>query len=123
MKLIFTPGGQMNEKLHPILQFVQDHTSYILAFVLSMWGGVVQYAQKVRAGEEWSFKNLALDCIVCSFSGLMAYAICQYYEIDGWQMVIIVSLSSHAGARAIGRMTYWSDKILGLKKEDQGDTR
>lgn len=104
----------MNEKLHPILQFFQDNMSYILAFVLSMWGGVVQYAQKVRAGEQWSIKNLILDSIVCSFAGLLSYSVCMYMEVSGWQMIIIVSISSHSGARAIGKITYLSDKLLGI---------
>lgn len=104
----------MNEKLHPAMQFLQDNLPYVFAFILSMWGGLVQYAQKVRAGEQWSFRNLALDTIVCSFAGLLAYAVCQYLQVSGWQMIIIVSISSHSGARAIGKISYLSDKFLGI---------
>lgn len=94
-------------------RFVQDYLPWIYAIVLSLWGGMVQYAGKVRTGEEsWRWGNFILDTMICSFSGLVAFFLCGWQEVGGWQMALVVSISAHQGPRAIGLLTHFRDKVV-----------
>lgn len=103
----------MNDKVSPVVEIFRDHLPWVYAFALSMWGGLVQYAQRVRMGERWSLRDLVLDMVVCSFAGLLAFFVCQHFGVTDWQMAIVVSVSAHSGARAIAQITMLSDKVLG----------
>ena len=75
------------------------------ALILSLWGGTVQYANRVRNGKKHRWTDLFLDLLVCSFSGLLSFFACNIGEVSGWQMAICVSISAHEGPRAIALMT------------------
>ena len=93
-------------------RLIQDHLPWLYAIVLSVWGGLVQYAGKVRAGDEaWSWGNVALDMIVCSFAGLTAFFLCQWQAVTGWQMAIVVSISAHQGTHAIKMLATIKDRL------------
>ena len=102
----------MNEKLHPILEMLRDHLPWFYALGLSLWGGLVQYAQRVKSGSPWSWRELALDWIVCSFAGVLSFMVCQAFDVTGWQQAVIIAVSAHEGARAIGKISKISDKFL-----------
>lgn len=94
-------------------RFIQDNLPWIYAIALSVWASLVQYAGKVRTGEErWHWGNFLLDIILCSFSGLVAFFLCGWQEISGWQMALVVSISAHQGPRAIGILTHLRDKAM-----------
>lgn len=87
---------------------------FLYATLLSIWGGFVQYASRVRAGEKWSWFAMCLDLIVCSFAGLMAFFLCQALGILDWQAAIVIAITAHEGTRAIGLMVRFRDRILGV---------
>lgn len=98
------------------LSFIEQHLPWIYAFALSVWGAFVQYAERVRSGERWSWKDLTLDTIICTFSGLLAFFICQSVDIEGWQQAVVVSLSAHQGTRAIGLLSHFRDRFLNIRQ-------
>jgi hypothetical protein len=93
-----------------------EHTPFLYAMLLSLWAGLVQYASKVRGGERWDWREVALDLIVCSFAGLLAFFLCNELEIVGWKAALVISLSAHEGTRAIGLIAHFRDKFLGVRK-------
>lgn len=95
-----------------IISFLEQHLPWIYAFALSLWGAFVQYAERVRSGEPWQWRDLFLDTIICTFSGLLAFFICQSVDIQGWQQAVVVSLSAHQGTRAIGLISHFRDRFL-----------
>ena len=95
-----------------IAQLVEQHLPWLYAIVLSIWGGFVQYAERVRNGEAFAWRDLILDTIICSFAGLLAFFVCQAVSIFGWQQALIVSLSAHQGARAIGLLAHFRDRFM-----------
>lgn len=94
------------------LAHLQDHLPWFYALLLSLWGGLVQYAQRVRSGGEWSWKELALDWIVCSFAGVLSFMVCQAFNVTGWQQAVVIAVSAHEGARAICKISKISDRFL-----------
>lgn len=94
-------------------QTVQDNLPWLYAILLSVWGGLVQYAGKVRSGEPPSWSNIIADLLICSFAGLTAFFICNTQGVDGWHMALIVSISAHEGPKAIAA---WSKLKSGMLK-------
>jgi hypothetical protein len=99
----------MSERL---LHWIQENLPFLYATTLSLWGGFVQYANRVRTGERWSTQALFLDLVVCSFAGLLAFFICQEFGIEGWKAAVITAVSAHEGTRSIGLLIHWRDKWL-----------
>lgn len=105
--------------LDPLEKFARDYLPWIYFFLLSAWGGITQYATKVRAGEPWSWANLGLDLIVSSFAGLLAFFVCNSLDITGYWMAFTVAVSAHEGTRAIGIWLNLRNRII----EKQGMPR
>ncbi|MCB1890361.1 MAG: phage holin family protein [Rhodocyclaceae bacterium] len=95
-----------------LAQLAQENLPWIYGLVLSLWGGLVQYAARVRAGEKWQWGNLVLDLLACSFSGLIAFMACQEMSLSGWKMAIVVSVSAHEGTRALALWLRLRESIL-----------
>ena len=105
-----------------IENWVAQNLPFMYATILALWGGFVQYANRVRVGEKWSWSALSLDLTVCSFAGVISFFFCQAAEIYGWKAAIVIAVSAHEGTRAIGLMTRFRDKIIGIQMHrDEGD--
>lgn len=87
---------------------------FFYAMVLSVWGGFVQYASRVRAGERWNWVSMILDLVVCSFAGVVAFFICQALGVKDWQAAIVIAVTAHEGTRAISLLVGFRDKLLGI---------
>lgn len=90
-----------------------DLWPWLTTFGLSMWGGLVQYVQRVRNGEVFSWKALALDLVVCSFAGLLTFLLCESAGIQGPIQAVLIAVSAHMGTRAISSLEVVRDRILG----------
>ena len=103
----------MPDRTNLMLDWLQSNTPFIYAIALSLWGGFVQYANRVRSGEKWSWLAMGLDIVVCSFAGIVAFFLCQSLGIFGWQAAVVIAVSAHEGTRAIGVLVAWRDKLIG----------
>lgn len=102
----------MND-IKPPVDNLADIWPWVSTIVLSMWGGIVQYAQRVRAGESFSWQALSLDLIVCSFAGLLTFLLCESADIHGALQAVMIAISAHMGTRAIASLEVVRDRILG----------
>ena len=100
--------------------WLAQNLPFLYALVLSVWGGFVQYANRVRAGERWSWTSMLLDLVVCSFAGLIAFFACQAAGIKDWQAAIVIAVTAHEGTRAIGLLVQLRDKVLGIDSSVRG---
>ena len=98
--------------------WVAQNLPFFYAMVLSIWGGFVQYANRVRAGEKWDWTMMLLDLVVCSFAGLIAFFICQALGVKDWQAAIVIAVTAHEGTRAIGLLVRFRDKLLGIDSQE-----
>ena len=95
------------------LSWLQENLPFGYAFIISIWGGFVQYASRVRQGEPWEYKAMFLDLVICSFTGVITFFICQAAGVQGWQAAAIIAISAHEGTRGIALFINWRDRILG----------
>lgn len=86
---------------------------WLTTLALSIWGGGVQYAQRLRRGERFSWRALILDLVVCSFAGLLTSQLCEAAGIYGPMQIVMVAVSAHMGTRAIASLEIVRDRILG----------
>lgn len=92
---------------------IADIWPWLSTFGLSLWGGLVHYAQRVRNGEPFSWRAMALDLIVCSFAGLLTFLMCESAGIRGPIQAVLIAVSAHMGTRAIASLEVVRDRILG----------
>ena len=90
-----------------------DLWPWVSTLCLSIWGGAVQYAQRVRNGETFSWVSLGLDLVVCSFAGLLTFLLCEAASIRGPMQAVLIAISAHMGTRAIASLEVVRDRILG----------
>jgi len=107
----------MSDKvLNELFEWIRGNLPFFYAIALSLWGGFVQYADRVRLGETWKWNSMLLDMIVCSFTGVLAFFMCQSIGVDGWRAALIIAISAHEGTRTIGIFINWRDKLIGVEK-------
>ena len=93
---------------------VDYHASvYIGVVTVASLGGIVRRFQKILNGDiEISWKRLLsvlfMEMFVSGFCGVMAFWICEHFEVPGLIMGPIVGIVGHMGSRAL----FLSEKVL-----------
>jgi len=83
-------------------------------FAISIAATLAQYAQKVRCGEKFDWRGLALDGAICIFVGFVTHMICVAAGIDEVWRSVMVAINAHMGTRAAMQWERLRDRILGL---------
>lgn len=80
--------------------------TYVWVLLLSIWGGVVNFIQKVRRGEShrWSITELIGEIVIAGFAGIITFYLCEASGIDKLITAAMVGISGHMGSRAIFMM-------------------
>lgn len=89
---------------------------WLSTLALSIIATAAQYAAKVRAGEIFAWRGVALDAVICVFVGLLTHMICEWQGVDGWGRSVLVAISAHMGTRAMALYEAWRDRIFGFKE-------
>jgi hypothetical protein len=89
---------------------------WLSTFGISLAATMAQYAQKVRVGEKFDWKALALDASICVFVGFVTHMICVAAGIDDAWRSVIVAINAHMGTRAAMQWERLRDRVLGLDK-------
>ena len=98
----------MNERIG----WVQEYLPWVYAIALSLWGGAVHVAQRLKNGEVLRGVDFVVDVLVCSFAGSIAFFVCQWQGLEGWPSAIVISLSAHSGPRALALYMDMHDRFL-----------
>ena len=85
--------------------FLRENAPWVYAGALSIWASITQYALHLKNGGKFSWADLCIDTVLCTFSGGIAFFVCKRFEMSGWDLAIIVSLCAHQGPRAIALLT------------------
>lgn len=94
---------------------IGDLLPWISTVALSAWGGAVQYAQRVRAGERFSWRMLTIDLVISSFAGILTWFLCEAGNIHGPLSAMLIAISGHMGTRAIASLITIRERIFGVK--------
>lgn len=101
---------------HSLAETASSILPWVSTLSLSIIATAAQYAAKVRAGEVFAWRAIALDAIVCVFVGLLTHLICEWQGMDGWGRSVMVAISAHMGTRAMALYEGWRDRIFGFKE-------
>jgi hypothetical protein len=93
-----------------------DVLPWITTIALSAWGGAVQYAQRVRSGEKFSWSMLTIDIVISSFAGVLTWFLCEASDIHGPMAAVLIAISGHMGTRAIASLVTIRERIFGVDK-------
>jgi len=85
-----------------------DPTSYSIAtyawvVTLASWGGIANYARKLRDGiiTRFSITELIGELVISGFTGLMTFYLCVAGEVQEPVSAVLVGISGHMGSRGI----------------------
>lgn len=93
---------------------IGDFLPWLSTIALSAWGGVVQYAQRVRQGEKFSWMMLIIDIVISSFAGVLTWLMCEASDIHGPLAAVMIAVSGHMGTRAIASLVTIRERIFGI---------
>jgi hypothetical protein len=88
---------------------------YVLILILSFWGGVSYYLNKVRNGAKFDTLGLIVDTVISAFVGLITFFFCAYLQLDNYLTAGLVGVSSHLGTRAIVLFEIWLMQRYGIQ--------
>ena len=84
-------------------KFVGNGFGYIWFVILAIWGGTVNYIQRVKSGKVESFSLMELfgEWAVSGFAGLLTAFICHEMNLS-WQLTAFATgIAGHMGGMAI----------------------
>ncbi len=109
------------------LEYPLKHWGFIL--LMALLGGLASWYNKVKKGEVAATNIFALtgEFVVSALAGLLAFLICDYFNVPIGITGAIAGLSGHAGARALAvgevLLQRFVEKRLGIEptKPDDSD--
>lgn len=103
-----------------LLPWIASLLPWLSTLAISIAATIAQYAQKVRSGEAFDLKSLALDAAICVFVGAVTHMICVASGIDEVWRSVMVAINAHMGTRAAMQWERLRDRVLGLGGGDKG---
>lgn len=83
---------------------IKEHLPLLYATGLSLYGGVANYAMRIRGGEQPSWVNGIANGILCLFCGHVAYFVCAKLGITDYDMALVVCGASFSGVPALKQL-------------------
>ena len=89
--------------------------TYGWVIFLAVWGGVVNYFNKVRTGQTSRFNVVELigDIVTSGFVGMITFWLCQAAGFSELLTAVFVGVSGHMGARAIAKFELYVGEKIG----------
>ena len=105
-----------------LAEWLKGILPYISTLVLSSWGGIVSYIQRMRVhSKKFSWKELGFDLTISSFAGLLTHFFCEYSNVSGAMSAILIAVSGHMGTRAIASFEKMRDRIFGIEGSEDAE--
>lgn len=81
-----------------------------MMFVLSVWGGTVNYLGRIKSGviKRFDLLELIVELAICSFAGVTVGLIAFSFNVNPLMTFALVGVAGHAG----GRTVYFMDRIF-----------
>ncbi|MEP6587519.1 MAG: phage holin family protein [Polaromonas sp.] len=95
----------------PLSYSLQEYGVVLATAVL---GGLASWYMKVRKGElqVWNLAALIGELCVSAFAGLLAFWLCEYFNLNPLLTPAIVGMAGHAGAKGIVWLEAIGQKVL-----------
>lgn len=118
-------GGAMAQSPKDPLEYPLKHWGFIL--LMALLGGLASWYNKVKRGEVAATNLFALtgEFVVSALAGLLAFLICDYFNVPIGITGAMAGLSGHAGARALAvgevLLQRFVEKRLGIEATKPAD--
>lgn len=96
--------------------------TYAWVILLSIWGGVASFINKVRSGVVRPFNVVELvgEIMVSGFVGVLTFWLCQDAGFSETLSAVCIGVSSHMGTRGLFRLEQFISKKFGLDPVQPG---
>lgn len=118
MAAVINRTGSIKDKRMP----EKDPSSYSLltyawVIVLSIWGGAVNFYQKVKAGDARPFNFVEFIGEICTsgFAGVITFYLCEAGNFSPLMTAAMVGIAGHMGGRAIFQL----ERLVATKISNQ----
>jgi hypothetical protein len=83
--------------------FNYELLTYVYVIVLSAFGGLASYIQKMKSGYcRFSLTEMAGELFISGFVGFITFNLCLAAQIENFNYIsVLIGLSSHMGSKAI----------------------
>jgi LydA holin phage, holin superfamily III len=96
--------------------------TYAWVVLLSTWGGVASFVNKVRTGvvRPFNVAELVGEIAVSGFVGVLTFWLCQESGFSEVLSAVCIGVSSHMGTRGLFRLEQFVSKKFGLDPAPPG---
>lgn len=86
-----------------VLGAMADMLTWAVMIAISLLGGAVSFARKMKEGHAraFNFTELIGELATSAFAGIIAFNLCQWREFDIRLTIALVGICSHMGTKAI----------------------
>ncbi len=90
---------------------------YSIVLATAMLGGLASWWMKIRRGEllAWSLSALIGELCVSAFAGLLAFWLCEYFQLNPLLTSAVVGMSGHAGAKGLAWVETVGQRVVEKK--------
>jgi hypothetical protein len=90
--------------------------TYLWVILLSTWGGVASFINKVRSGTVRPFNvaELVGEIMISGFVGVLTFWLCESANFNELLTAVCIGVSSHMGTRGLFRLEQFVAKRFGL---------
>jgi predicted CDP-diglyceride synthetase/phosphatidate cytidylyltransferase len=87
--------------------------TYAWVVALSLLGGVVSFARKVREGvsRRFNVSEFIGELVTSAFAGLITFWLCEWAVVHPLLTAALVGISGHMGSRAIFKLEQFAERI------------
>lgn len=88
--------------------------TYVWVLLLSIWGGVVNFIQRLRRGEAKAHNIVELigEVVISAFVGVVTFYLCELSNFPQILTAALVAISGHMGTRALFVFERVIEKII-----------
>jgi len=86
--------------------------TYLWVVGISVWGGVVSFYSKVKAGDlhPFSVTHLVGEIVTAGFVGVVTFWLCELAEFPGLLSGALIAISGHMGSKTITLLEDWAQR-------------
>jgi hypothetical protein len=94
----------------------------VLAVLLSLWGGFINYLGRIRQGAmRFSLVELAIELAISSFAGLTVGLMALSLHVSPLMTLAMAGLAGHAGGRTVFFLDRWYKRRLRSLTDERGE--
>jgi len=88
--------------------------TYWWVFILAIFGGLVNYIQRVRMqrARVWTLTELIGEIVIAAFAGVITFYICVHFRFEAVLTAALVGMSGHMGGRAIQLFESYIERLV-----------